>query len=356
MNTLIKKERNIGLDILRILAMFLITARHYLGYSGVIDTIGFSTANGIIANVLSAFTITAPNLFVLISGYFLVNSKFKLNRVIKIWAETFFYSVLFFAVGLLLNRGDFSASSLVFAFLPFISRHYWFSVAYIALVVVSPILNKAINALSEKEHKLIVIVGGILLSGWTTIVYFSQGVVTGGNRGLLWFMYLYFIGAYINLYKEKIKVNTINIVLILSSLLILILYSPLVTKIAFIKNFPVKSDDSIFSLILSVALFVICLNIRLKNDTVKKAIVAFATSSFGVYLIQENCMIRYYLWEDTVNANEYVNSGMLFVVLLLCFIVLLLLSFVCEKAFSFVYNKCCIIVEKIIVKVKKNET
>lgn len=356
MTTLVKKERNIGLDILRILAMFLITARHYLGYSGVIDTIGFSSVNGVLANVLSAFTTTAPNLFVLISGYFLVNSNFKLNRVIKIWAETFFYSVLFFAVGLLLNRGDFGVSALVFAFLPFISRHYWFSVAYIALVAVSPFLNKMIKVLSEKEHRLIVIAGGILLSGWTTIVYFSQGVVTGGNRGLLWFMYMYLVGAYINLYKEKIKVNAINIILSLVSFLILVLYSPLVARIAFLKNFPVKSDDSIFSLILSITLFVIFLNIKIQNNMVKKTLVAFATSSFGVYLIQENCMIRYYLWKDIVNANEYAKSGMLFVILLLCFIALLLLSFVCEKMFSFVYNKCYIKLEKIIVKVKKNET
>ena len=33
MSTIVKKERNIGLDILRILSMFLITARHYIGYS-----------------------------------------------------------------------------------------------------------------------------------------------------------------------------------------------------------------------------------------------------------------------------------------------------------------------------------
>lgn len=352
MSTMVKKERNIGLDILRILSMFLITARHYIGYSEVEGILGFS-ANGIIVNVLSAFCVTAANIFVLISGYFLVNSTFKVNRIIRIWAETFFYSVAFFIVGFLLSGGDFSASDLIFAFFPFISRHYWFSVTYIALICVSPFINKMIKSITEKEHRLIVIGGGILLSGWTTIVYFSQGVVTGGNRGLLWFIYLYIIGAYISLYREKAKFSIVTIIVTVFSFAVLLGYKLLLPKIPFLKNFIISKDDSIFSLILSVALFVVFLNIKINNKTVKNIIVAFATSSFGVYLIQENCMIRYYLWKDAVNASEYADSWMLFAMLILCFICLLLLSFVCEKAFSFIYNKCYKIVEKIVMKVKK---
>ncbi len=355
MSTLVKKERNIGLDILRILSMFLITARHYIGYSEVAGILGFSV-NGILVNALSPFCVTAANIFVLISGYFLVNSTFKWNRIIKIWAETFFYSVVFFVVGFFLNGGDFSVSNLIFAFFPFISRHYWFSVAYIALICVSPFLNKMIKSITEKEHRLLVVGGGILLSGWTTIVYFSQGVVTGGNRGLLWFIYLYIIGAYINIYREKVKLNGIRIGATILSFVVLLGYNFLLPKFPFLKNFPINTDDSLFSLILSVALFVLFLGVKINSKTIRNIIVAFATSSFGVYLIQENCMIRYYLWKDTVNASEYADSWLLFLVLILCFICLLLLSFVCEKAFSFVYDKCYMLVEKIVVKVKKNET
>lgn len=351
MSTIVKKERNIGLDILRILSMFLITARHYIGYSEVAGVLGFS-ANGILVNALSAISVTAANIFVLISGYFLVNSAFKPKRIVKIWAETFFYSVLFFIVGLILNFKRFSLSNLIFALLPFLSRHYWFSVAYIVLVAVSPFLNKLIKTITEKEHRLLIIGGAILLSGWTTFVYFSQGVVTGGNRGLLWFMYLYLIGAYINLYREKIKFNTINIIVTFASFVVLLAYNLLLPKIPFISNFPISTDDSIFSLILSVALFVAFLNVKINNEKIKKIIVALATSSFGVYLIQENCMIRYFLWQDTVNANKFADSVLLFVVLLVCFIVLLAMSYGCEKIFSVIYGK---ILEKfkIIAKVKK---
>lgn len=352
MNVLAKKERNIGLDILRILSMFLITARHYIGYSGVTESLGFSSLNGIFVNVLSVTVIPATNIFVLISGYFLVNSAFKPQRIVKIWAETFFYSVLFFIVGLILNFKRFSLSNLIFALLPFVSRHYWFSVTYIVLILVSPFLNKVIISITEKEHRLLVVGGGILLSGWTTIVYFSQGVVTGGNRGLLWFMYLYLIGAYINLYREKIKFNAINIIVTVFSFVVILAYNFLLPKLSFISNFPINTDDSVFSLILSVALFVAFLNIRINNKKIKEIVVALAASSFGVYLIQENCMIRYFLWQDTVNANKFADSILLFVVLLVCFVVLLAMSYCCEKIFSVIYGKS---LEKLkrIAKVKR---
>lgn len=38
------------------------------------------------------------SLFVLISGYFMVESAFRLRRVLRLWAEVFFYSLLFAAL------------------------------------------------------------------------------------------------------------------------------------------------------------------------------------------------------------------------------------------------------------------
>lgn len=356
MGELVKRERNIGLDVLRILAMFLITARHYIAYSSVAESIDFFTVNGVLTGVLIGFTRIATNIFILISGYFLVNSTFKWNRIIRIWAETFFYSVLFFIVGLLLNKGDLSLSNMVFAVFPVLSRHYWFSVAYLALVLVSPFLNKMIKTITEKEHRMIVVGGAIIFSAWITFVYFSQGVLTGGNKGLLWCIYLYLIGAYVSLYKEKIKFNAIGKVVAIISFLIMIGYTFLSAKIPFFEKFKIVDDESIFCLIVSVVAFVLFLNKKINNKKLKDIIIAISKASFGIYLIQENCMIREYLWCDLANAQKLKDSWLMYVVLIVCFVVLVVLSFVCEKVFSVIFNKCYIMVDRIILKVKKNET
>ncbi len=352
-NTLIKKERSVGLDILRIFAMFLMTARHYLGYSGVAEIIGFDSFNGILMNIISVLAQSSANIFVLISGYFLVNSKFKVTKIIKIWAETWFYSVVFFGVGILINSKGISFANIVFTFFPLISRHYWFAVAYIALLAVSPFLNKMIKTLSYKEFSILVFGGAVILSAWTTIIYFSQGVVMGGNTGLLWFMYLYLIGAYINTYKEKIKCGIVTWGAFIISFIIVFSYFFLSSQIPFLKNFPIKNDESIFNLIISVSLFIVFLNIKINNEKIKKIIASISISSFGIYLIQENCMIRYYLWKDLADANKFAVGWQLFSVLIFSFIILTVLSFFCKKIFNVVYDKCYILVKKIVMKVKR---
>ena len=101
-------------EILRVLAMFLIIVGHFfvhglrgegngvmLSYDGksVLDTVSFG-----IAQSLWVFSSISVNLYVLISGYFLVQSKAKWGKIPSIWTQTAFYSVciylLFAVVGL----------------------------------------------------------------------------------------------------------------------------------------------------------------------------------------------------------------------------------------------------------------
>lgn len=101
-------------EILRVLAMFLIIVGHFffhglcgegngvmLSYDGksVLDTVSFG-----IAQSLWVFSSISVNLYVLISGYFLVQSKAKWGKIPSIWMQTAFYSVciylVFVAIGL----------------------------------------------------------------------------------------------------------------------------------------------------------------------------------------------------------------------------------------------------------------
>lgn len=101
-------------EILRVLAMFLIIVGHFffhglcgeengvmLSYDGksVLDTVSFG-----IAKSLWVFSSISVNLYVLISGYFLVQSKAKWGKIPSIWMQTAFYSVciywVFVAIGL----------------------------------------------------------------------------------------------------------------------------------------------------------------------------------------------------------------------------------------------------------------
>ena len=147
---------------------------------------------------------------------------------------------------------EFRPVYVLFAITPIISRHYWFSVAYIVLCLISPYLNKLLNAINRKEYIVLLIGGAVMFSAWTTFIYYSDGVVTGGHTGILWMIYLYAIGAFFALHpiNDK-KYCLLSAIASVACIVILVVYQLFKEKIAFLNNFPLLSDDSFFSLILS---------------------------------------------------------------------------------------------------------
>ena len=72
---------------------------------------------------MSLFSV-AVNTFVLISGYFGI--VFKKERFVKLIMQTFFYSVLLLFVSILLGWHTFDIRKDVFAFMPILTKQYWF--------------------------------------------------------------------------------------------------------------------------------------------------------------------------------------------------------------------------------------
>ena len=85
-------QRNVSLDILRILSMFMIVLLHTMGDSGVLDK---ASGEGVLTifSVRYVFMLSeiCVNSFVLLSGYFLVSSKFRVKKLLELWLEVFFY-------------------------------------------------------------------------------------------------------------------------------------------------------------------------------------------------------------------------------------------------------------------------
>lgn len=81
------KRRNYGIDLLRIVAMYMIVLDHCLLLGGVITKatqIGIGSINYDISWLLDTLCYCAVNCYALISGYVGVKSKFKLQNIIKL--------------------------------------------------------------------------------------------------------------------------------------------------------------------------------------------------------------------------------------------------------------------------------
>lgn len=96
----LKAQRNSNIELLRIIAMLMITAYHYSIYSFYAEDLYFSHSKYFI-DLIGNYGKTGVNLFVMFSGYYLAAQEFRLKRLLKIAGQLWFYSLSALAIAVL---------------------------------------------------------------------------------------------------------------------------------------------------------------------------------------------------------------------------------------------------------------
>ena len=196
-------NRLTNMDLLRMISMYFVLTLHYI-FHGVkpqseltrfyqFDSI-MGVVNWITMESLYVISTVAVNCFVMISGYFLIQKRnLRWNGIIKIWAQTLFYSIVFLGISFLVE-GKIGVNCLVNGLLPIFRRQYWFIGIYIGLMFVAPFLSRLAQSLNKREY--------LILLGILFIMNFQYlyGEIYGGWDTLLWFIFLYFVAGYILLW------------------------------------------------------------------------------------------------------------------------------------------------------------
>ena len=117
-----KIKRSPNIELLRIISMMMVLVLHCLSWGGALDY-----RSGIQLYVywwLEALAIVAVDIFVLISGYFLVESKFKVKNVFKIAISgVWIYSVFFTCITMKIDAQGISWSTLFKACVPILTKN-----------------------------------------------------------------------------------------------------------------------------------------------------------------------------------------------------------------------------------------
>lgn len=348
MNIKLKKNRNSNLEFLRIIAMFFIVAHHWS-----VHGFGFNlpvSTNLVIVNFFALLGKIGVCIFILISSYFMINSNFTLRKFLNLEGEVYFYSIMFLIIFTLFITpvNNINTKIILKSLFPLGCNAYWFYTDYIILMIISPFLNKFIHSISTKDYlKLMIILIGIW-SIYPTIFgkYF-------GFNDMIWFIVLYVLGGFIRLH---ISVNKINIwrlsyicILFLALMSILYISTNFIGILTqnklifdFSKNF-IKSQN-LFVLIISLLLFLIFLGRKEFNN---KYINVIAGSSFGVYLIHDNIIVRSFLWEKILNNISFYYSHYLILfalfsiplVYVICTVIDLIRRYSIEKLWFYILDK-----------------
>lgn len=130
--------RKSNLELLRILAMLAIVSGHLLSQSSLA---GVEGTNHILAMLLGSGVRIGVNVFLLLGVWFMVDARFKAERIVRLYLEVVFYSVPITCCMLLAGHAG-GARNVIQGLLPFFGRSVWFASAYISLIALSPFLNK----------------------------------------------------------------------------------------------------------------------------------------------------------------------------------------------------------------------
>lgn len=293
-------KRDSRFELLRIIAILMVLGLHYLngGMGGALSNISKDSSNFYIAHFIESAFIIAVNVFVMISGYFLINkTKVSIKKVYNLLAICLFYGIIIFLCVLLKGKVELNKASIKLFIETVINR--WFIVIYIILYLLFPYINKLVKNITQKQLKCLIGIMLFFFSIWPTI-FSKLGIsiltVRDNGYGIINFVILYLIGGYIKLYKEDTKSLFKSFIIYLLMTVITTIFS---TNYSFAWSY-----NSVFNIISATALFVFFKSINIQSNVINK----LAKHTLSVYIIHGNEFIVKYIYQSIFKTTEYYNS------------------------------------------------
>ena len=313
-----KTERNPNIELLRIVSMLMILVLHYLNQGGALWNVTKGSINYYLIWIVEAICYVSVNCYMLIRGYFLWKTEFKLNKLISFWLTGAVYSVVLFVLCIALNISEFSVKGLITAIFHVSSRANWYVTIYFALYCLLPLLNYAIQAMSKKEMKMVTIAVLILFSIIPTVLFFWDAFGVSDGYSLLWYIVMYLVGAMLNrFYSERLKsLKTSVLVGGMIVILVLPIFKFAIKALSYV--FPVISEftdilyryNSIPVVIASVTMFCLFARIQISGEKITRLINRIAKTTLGVFIIHTHFALRDSLW-IFLGSEHVMNSPLL---------------------------------------------
>ena len=217
-----RKERESNIELLRILAMLGVIILHYNNrdIGGAFLYTQDLSLNHAILLMFESISVCAVDLFIMISGYFLVEKNERnFLKVFQLVFQVSVFKVIIYLAREGLGRGGLTLKGIIGSLIP----NNYFVILYCVLFVLSPLINFSIAKVSKryqvKTFVLLILIFCICPSVVDVMNFISSnnwnGLSTIGLYGSQWgytivnFFLMYCIGAFIrNVDISRIKLST----------------------------------------------------------------------------------------------------------------------------------------------------
>lgn len=297
-----RKERLANIELLRVIAMIMVTMLHALGHGGVLQYYQFGTIEYFCFSFLEMICCVAVNVFVLITGYFMTDSELKISKVFKLGVQIEMYSLFCLFVSKIFLKEAMGMEELVRAVFPISANEYWFASAYMVLMLLSPLLNWLIRVMDQKIHYLLLAWLSVVFCIIPTFVFWSRPLLTNGYD-FVWFIILYLTAAYIRRYSIKPGWPWKRWMLIYLIFAAIGTFGDYFIGQTSLFLFKAIRGEEILTAYNSIIIFpsALCIfrmfqEMQIKNKVLSKGILSLGAVCFGAYLITEHPLIRSALW------------------------------------------------------------
>lgn len=341
--------RNSSIELLRIISMVMIMFHHFAYHGNFEWNYNEITIPHLWYNFILMGGKVGVNIFVLISGFFLIENTerlFQPKKLLKFWGQVVFYSITTYFLSIVLQINNFDIKQIIKICFPITYPGWWFASTYFMLYLIHPFLNKLLHDLNKNVYQYLIL---LLVLCWSIIPTLTTQLFE--SNSLLWFITLYAIAGYAKIYgfNERLKSKHyffLFLIVLVCSYLISVSFLVLGTKrnelavhaIDFfgMERFPI--------LLMALFLFMTFAKLKIKYN---KWINVIASATFGVYLIHDSSYIRYYIWWNIFKINQYQESLFLipysilvvFIIYVLCTGIEMVRKVLLERPYIIFVNK-----------------
>lgn len=281
-----QSKRNYGIDLLRLVAMFMVVVLHVSGHGGILENVKGGGYEAAWLVDLAAFC--AVDCYAVISGYVSYpeqEKKYRYSRYLSIWIPAFIYGFGINVAGAFLLKNTISIKWLIKSAAIVTKDYYWYVTAYTGVFFMEPVLNKAVRAASERELNTMMLMVLVVFCVYGNI----SGFQLNGGYSFVWLLILYLVGAWMKKNKIARKLSPLVWCVLLAGSVLFVW--------GWLNWGPFKQDHfvrytSVFVVTAAVSLIAIFSEMKFRSEKICKGIEFWAPAAFGVYLIHDHGLIR----------------------------------------------------------------
>ena len=306
-----KSERNMGVELFRIVSMILVILLHVMGHGGVRSYSEYLSTNYQVAWFLQTMGYCSVNCYAIISGFANVKTKFKFRRFVFLWIETVVLMLLITSVAnFFIPSIEVEKEWWLNAIFPLTRRELWYLCAYFFMYPLIPLINKGLLSLNRWQHIMIIV--WLQVPTIFKLIMHKDNYVLGSGYSAMWLICLYVLGAYFRIYgAPKWAKWFVTLPAFFAATFVAwfkMIYIEKQEALDLIAEDSVKFEyrDDLVSyispcmVIMATALLLFFMQLTIKGKPIKLLIANFAKATWGVFVLHVCCAGWYWdeLWHS----------------------------------------------------------